>query len=423
LRVLIVGSGAREHALADSVRRSPLLDELHCAPGNPGIAEVATCHPLAALDADGLVALATELRIDLVVVGPEAPLVAGLADRLRAVGVPVFGPGAAAARLEGSKSFAKTVMAAAGVPTARAVVARTTPEASQAVRDLGGRVVVKADGLAAGKGVIVCDDEAQADEAIRTLLGDATATVLVEERLEGPEVSVLALCDGRIAVPLAPAQDHKRIGDGDTGPNTGGMGAYSPVPALGQAETAAVVDQVHRPVLLELERRGIHFSGCLYAGLMLTEAGPRVLEFNVRLGDPEAQAILPRLEGDVLGRLHEAAIGRLGSDELAVSPEAAVTVVLASAGYPTTKGPAVPIEGVAAAAARTGVAVHHAGTALRDGRLVTAGGRVLTVTALGDSISAARRRAYAAADAITFAGLQRRSDIAARASADAATTR
>jgi phosphoribosylamine--glycine ligase len=372
--VLLVGSGAREHALADAVRRSPLLDELHCAPGNPGIAEAATCHPLAALDAEGLVALATELRIDLVVVGPEAPLVAGLADRLRAVGVPVFGPGAAAARLEGSKTFAKTVMAAAGVPTARAVAARTADEATAAVRDLGGRVVVKADGLAAGKGVIVCDDEAQADDAIRTLLGDGTATVLVEERLEGPEVSVLALCDGRTAVPLAPAQDHKRIGDGDTGPNTGGMGAYSPVPVLGQAETAAVVDQVHRPVLLELERRGIHFSGCLYAGLMLTEAGLRVLEFNVRFGDPEAQAILPRLDGDVLGRLHEAAIGRLGSEELAVSPEAAVTVVLASAGYPTTRGSAVPIDGVAAAAAQTGVAVHHAGTALHDGRLVTAAG-------------------------------------------------
>jgi len=238
--------------------------------------------------------------------------------------------------------------------------------------------------------------------------------VLVEERLDGPEVSVLALCDGRIAVPLAPARDHKRVGDGDTGPNTGGMGAYSPVPALDASAAGGIVDRVHRPVLLELERRGVHFSGCLYAGLMLTPDGIRVLEFNVRLGDPEAQAILSRLRGDLLPRLYEAAIGRLTPAALDVSDEAAVTVVLASAGYPASSGESVPIDGVEAAAG-DGVAVHHAGTALRDGRLVTAGGRVLTVTALGTTIAAARARAYAAADAISFEGLQRRTDIAAGA--------
>ncbi|CAA9529026.1 MAG: Phosphoribosylamine--glycine ligase [uncultured Thermoleophilia bacterium] len=423
LRVLLVGSGAREHALADAVRRSPLLGELHCAPGNPGLATAATCHPLAAVDVDGLVALATELRIDLVVVGPEAPLVAGLADGLRGVGVPVFGPGAAAARLEGSKRFAKDVMAAAGVPTAAARVAASPEAADAAIEALGGRVVVKADGLAAGKGVVVCDDAAAAREAARALLrgdlGQAGRTVLVEERLEGPEVSVLALCDGRTAVALAPAQDHKRIGDGDTGPNTGGMGAYSPVPGVDPEATADIVDRVHRPVLLELARRGVHFSGCLYAGLMLTPDGLRVLEFNVRLGDPEAQAILPRLDGDLLSRLYDAAVGRLTPEPLPVSADAAVTVVLASAGYPTAAAEPVPIDGVEAAADRPGVAVHHAGTALRDGRLVTAGGRVLTVTALGASIGAARTRAYDAADRISFDGLQRRSDIAAGAAGTA----
>jgi len=415
-RVLIVGGGGREHALAHVLARSPRLTELHCAPGNPGIAALATCHPVSVEDVEGLVDLATTLRIDLAVVGPEVPLVAGLADGLRAAGVATFGPGRDAARLEGSKAFAKEVMAAADVPAAHGRHVATMVEARAAIEDLGGRVVVKADGLAAGKGVVVCDTAAEAERAagdflVAGSLGAAGRRLVIEERLEGPEVSLLALCDGETAVPLPAAQDFKRIGDGDAGPNTGGMGAYSPVPGLDDVAARELVDRVHVPVLRELGRRGIRFRGCLYAGLMLTPQGPRVLEFNVRFGDPEAQAVLPRIGDDLLERLEEAANGALRQRALGVVPEAAVTVVLASRGYPASSQSGVPIAGLDEAAA-DGALVFHAGTALRDGQVTTAGGRVLAVTALGPTLAAAREAAYAGVERITFDGRQRRTDIA-----------
>jgi phosphoribosylamine--glycine ligase len=308
-------------------------------------------------------------------------------------------------------------MEAAGVPTARHVVCRTAAEVREAVAGMPGRAVVKVDGLAAGKGVVVCSSAGEADEAARSMLGgafgDAGRSLVIEERLEGEEVSLLALCDGVECLPFAPAQDYKRIGDGDQGPNTGGMGAYSPVP--GVPPTAELVEQVHAPVLYELERRGIRFSGCLYAGLMLTADGLRVLEFNVRFGDPETQVLVPRLDGDLCAALLATAEGRLGDALIGVSEEACVSVVLASGGYPVSPRIGDPIEGVEAASARDGVEVFHAGTARVQGQLVTAGGRVLNVSARGRTLQEARERAYAAADVITFEGRQLRSDIALRA--------
>ena len=340
----------------------------------------------------------------------------GLADALRAAGISVFGPGRDAAQLEGSKAFSKDIMAAAGVPTAAARMVATMAEARAAIAASGGRVVVKADGLAAGKGVVVCDDAEEAERAasaflVAGTLGEAGRRLVIEERLEGPEVSLLALCAGEVAVPLPAAQDFKRIGDGDEGPNTGGMGAYSPVPGLDDVAVRELVDSVHVPVLRELDRRGIHFRGCLYAGLMLTADGPRVLEFNVRFGDPEAQAVLPRLDADLLERLAEAAAGSLQQRAFDTAAPAAVSVVMASRGYPASSEAGVPIDGVEEAEA-TGALVFHAGTALRDGRLATAGGRVLAVSALGDSLAAARERAYAGVERIRFDGAQRRTDIA-----------
>ena len=418
MRILLIGGGGREHALAAALAAAPSEPELHCAPGNPGVARLARCHPISPVDVGAVVALARDVRPDLVVVGPEAPLVAGVADALREAGVAVFGPGAESARLEGSKAFAKDVMRAAGVPTARSFTVATAPDADAAIAALEGRVVVKADGLAAGKGVVVCADEAEARGAARRLLdgalGDAGARLVIEERLEGPELSLLALCDGTTAVPLPPARDHKRLGDGDVGPNTGGMGAYSPVPGLDAAAVADLLELVHRPVLRELERRGTPFSGCLYAGLMLTPDGVRVLEFNVRFGDPEAQAVLPLLRGDLTGRLYDAATGRLTPDPVEVEDGAAVAVVLAAPGYPDAVESGAAIEGLDEPDDPSGdTHVFHAGTAIRDGRVVTAGGRVLAVTGLGSDLEAARRRAYARADRIRFPGLRRRSDIAA----------
>jgi phosphoribosylamine--glycine ligase len=401
VKVLVVGSGGREHALAWKIAGSDALEELHAAPGNPGIAALARCHPIRMNDVEGLLGLSRQHAIDLVVVGPEAPLVAGIADQLRAAGVSVFGPSAGAARIEGSKSFAKEIMRAAGVPTAAALGEARAP------------CVVKADGLAGGKGVFVCRAQDEADRAVdeaRALGGD----VVVEELLEGEELSLFALSDGADALPLAPAQDFKRLRDDDEGPNTGGMGSYSPVPFLAPDEIDELVDLVHRPVLAELAARGTPFVGLLYAGLMLTNEGPRVLEFNCRFGDPETQAILPRLDGDFLGALARAADGALGGIDLAAGPQAAVTVVLASNGYPDDPQGGVPIDGVADAEA-TGSLVFHAGTALRDGRLVSAGGRVLDVTGLGDSVADARERAYAAVEQIDFPGAQFRHDIAERA--------
>jgi phosphoribosylamine--glycine ligase len=396
VRVLIVGSGGREHALAWRIAQSASLTSLHAAPGNPGIAELGTCHPVRADDGEGLLALAHGLEIDLVVVGPEVPLVAGVGDTLRHAGLAVFGPGAAAAQVEGSKAFAKEVMTAAGVPTAEALAVARPP------------CVVKADGLAAGKGVFVCHDQDELDAALLALapLGDR---IVIEELLQGEEISVFALCDGRTAIALPAAQDFKRIGDGDTGPNTGGMGSYSPVPGAPDAEE--LVEAVHRPVLDELARRGSPFVGCLYAGLMLTADGPRVLEFNCRFGDPEAQVLLPRLEGDLLAALHAAATGQLGGVELGTAEGAAVTVVLAAGNYPEGQDSGSPIAGVEAAKAE-GALVFHAGTALRDGGLVTNGGRILNVTAVGPSVSEARERAYHAVGRISFEGMRYRTDIA-----------
>ena len=396
--VLIVGGGGREHALAWRLAQSPGLGELHAAPGNPGIARLGTCHAVAADDTGALVALSRRLAVDLVVIGPEAPLVAGLGDELRVAGVAAFGPSADAARIEGSKSFAKDVLRAAGVPTAEELAAPKAP------------CVVKADGLAAGKGVFVCETEAELAEALprAEALG---GRVVIEELLEGREVSLFALCDGERALTLAPAQDFKRLLDGDRGPNTGGMGSYSPVPWLEAGEAEALTEHVHLPVLRELAARGSPFHGLLYAGLMLTEEGPRVLEFNCRFGDPETQAILPRLEGDLLGALAAVAQGSLAGVELAAGPESAVTVVLAAAGYPDAPERGAPIVGLDEAEAAGGL-VFHAGTAVRSGELVATGGRVLAVTALGESVGEARERAYRAVEQIELPGVQYRQDIA-----------
>ena len=426
VRVLVVGGGGREHALVAALVADPAVDAVLAAPGNPGIAAVARCGAVAADDVDGLVALALSERVDLIVVGPEAPLVAGLVDALATRGVPAFGPSAAAARLEGSKAFAKAVMDAAGVPTAPWTATSDRAEALAALDRSGPPWVVKADGLAAGKGVVVTEDRTTAERAVTDALvegrfGAAGATVVVEGFLAGPERSLFAVCDGEDAVLLVPAQDHKRIGDGDTGPNTGGMGAFSPVPgfALGDARVDALRDTHVLPVLREMARRGTPFRGLLYVGLVDTIDGPQVLEFNVRLGDPEAQVVLPRLTSSPSALLRAAAVGSpargdgIASVPVTFDAGAAVTVVLASAGYPASSTSGVPIEGVDAAAA-TGAHVFHAGTAFDDaGRLVTAGGRVLAVTGTGRDVAAARAAAYGAADLIRFEGQQRRGDIAA----------
>ena len=394
MKVLVVGSGGREHALVWSLARTNAV-ELHAAPGNPGIAALASCHPARAEDPAAIVPLAAELGVDLVVVGPEAPLVVGLADALRRRGIAVFGPSAEAARIEGSKAFAKEVMAAAGVPTAGTLAVARPP------------CVVKADGLAAGKGVWVCRDEASLDAALRAAqaLGQPFH---VEELLEGPELSVFAIADAGEAVVLPASRDYKRIGDGDIGPNTGGMGSFSPVADAPPVDE--IVETVHRPVLRELMRRGTPFTGCLYAGLMLTERGPRVIEFNCRFGDPETQSLLPRLEGSVLELLAAAAAGELSGVAPPACGGAAVTVVAASRDYPDRGESGTTIAGLDEAAA-TGALVFHAGTALQDGRVVTNGGRIIDVVGTGETVEAARTAAYAGLACVDFAGMRYRSDI------------
>ena len=409
MRVLVVGSGGREHALAWKLAQSPTLTELHAAPGNPGIAAVAKCHPIRPEDAEGLLGLSRSLDVDLVVIGPELPLVLGLADALRRFGFLVFGPSAAAARIEGSKAFAKEIMVAAGVPTAARLAIARPP------------CVVKADGLAAGKGVYVCRSEAEVDEAMRALQGGAAGDVVVEELLEGPEVSLFAICDGRSALPLVSAQDFKRAFDGDAGPNTGGMGAYASVLGVGASEARALVEAVHVPVLAELASRGAPFVGLLYAGLMLTSAGPRVLEFNCRFGDPETQAVVPLFEGDLLEVLAASARGDVSGMELDWVPDAAVTVVVAAEKYPAEGDRGSVIEGVDTAEAM-GALVFHAGTARHGDRLVTNGGRILAVTGRGPSIADARTTAYDAVGRISFPGMRSRSDIAEAAAAGAGVT-
>jgi phosphoribosylamine--glycine ligase len=424
-KVLVVGAGGREHAIVRALARSPQVEapgDLHAAPGNPGIAEDATVHDVAVDDVPALVALARELGVDLVAVGPEVPLVAGLVDALQEAGIAAFGPTAAAARLEGSKAFAKEVMIAAGVPTAGHETVTSVDAGMAVATSFGFPVVLKYDGLAAGKGVVIAQDEDEARATLVDMLEDqrfGDAAVVVEEFLDGEELSLLAVCDGERAVALAPAQDYKRIFDGDEGPNTGGMGSYSPVVGIDGERAAQISADVHQPIVEELARRGTPFRGVLYAGLMLTADGVKVLEYNTRFGDPETQAVLPRLRSDLL-ELMQASAGLDGATlddvTLAWDPRWAVTVVLASAGYPASASKGDRITGVERAAERGAVEVTHAGTARdADGTLVTAGGRVLNVTALGDAPVDARAEAYAAADAIGFDGRQLRRDVALRA--------
>jgi phosphoribosylamine---glycine ligase len=401
VKVLVVGSGGREHALAWKLAQSPTVEELHAAPGNPGIARLGQCHPIRAEDGESLLGLARTLAADLVVIGPEAPLVAGVADELRRGGVAVFGPSAKAARIEGSKTFAKDVMRAAGVPIAETLSVARIP------------CVVKADGLTAGKGVFVCRTQEELDAALRAVRGLGEQFV-IEELLAGDELSLFALVDGGDILALPESRDYSRVGDGDTGPNTGGMGSYSPVPELAEGQVTELVESVHRPVVEELASRGTPFIGCLYAGLMLTAGGPRVLEFNCRFGDPETQTLMPRIEGDLAQALLAAANGDLGEVELTVAGTASVTVALAAAGYPAERDMGTPIEGIEHAEAE-GALVFHAGTAVRDGQLVTSGGRILNVTGLGATLEEARARAYEACARVSFEGARYRRDIAGKA--------
>ena len=421
MRVLIVGSGGREHALAWKLAQSPRLSALFAAPGSDGMVSLATCLPVAsALDADALIAHAAAQRIDLVVVGPEDPLAAGLADRLRAAGLAVFGPSAAAAQLESTKAFARAFMARRGIPHPRFEVCTELPAAERAVRARAGRCVVKADGLAAGKGVAVCSSEAEALAALGEMMGarrfgEAGARVVIEDVLVGEEASYLVVTDGERVVPFAPAQDHKRALDGDRGENTGGMGAYAPAPLVSEAVEKRVLEEIVHPTLRGMRAEGAPFSGVLYVGLMIDPAGaPSVVEFNCRFGDPETQVILMQMEGDLLPLLDGAARGRL-DEALRIRGEgAAVCVVLASGGYPREFAKGKRITGLGAAEQLPGVVVFHAGTKRSGEGFVTNGGRVLGVTARGASFAEARERAYAAADLIAFDGKQLRRDIGAR---------
>jgi phosphoribosylamine---glycine ligase len=401
-----------------ALARSAHAPELLCAPGNAGIAADAECFPaIAADDVEAIVALARERRVDLVAVGPEAALVAGIVDALEEAGVPAFGPSTAAAELEGSKAFAKELMKEAEVPTADYALLRSREEALEQLARSAYPLVLKADGLAAGKGVIVCATEAEARAAVDVFFTErrfGATTVVLEEFLEGEELSLLALCDGENVVPLAPAQDYKRIFDGDEGPNTGGMGSYSPVPGFDAAAVEEIVDGVHRPIVAAMGRRGIPFHGVLYAGLMIGPDGPKVLEFNTRFGDPETQAVLPRMRSDLVDLFLAAREpGGLAGATAEFGEDWAVTLVLASAGYPESASQGDAISGLEAAAELAEVT--HAGTAEREGEIVTAGGRVLNLTGLGPTPAAARDRAYDAAGRVSFAGMQIRTDIAARA--------
>ncbi|MCW3797956.1 phosphoribosylamine--glycine ligase [Sphingomonas sp. BN140010] len=400
--ILLLGSGGREDALAWAMRQSPSCGKLLAAPGNPGIARWAECVSIDPTSPQAVVALAQQEHIGLVVVGPEAPLVAGVADACRAAGIPVFGPTAAAAELEGSKGFTKDLCAAEGIPTAAYVRTERVDEALAALHRFGLPVVIKADGLAAGKGVTVAATRAEAEAAIRAA-GDGP--LVIEEFLEGEEASLFALVDGELAVPLASAQDHKRVGEADTGPNTGGMGAYSPAPVLTPELEQCAMDAIVGPTARAMAARGTPFSGVLYAGLMLTEEGPKLIEYNARFGDPECEAIMPRLDGDVAALLHAVATGRLADiDPPRLKPAVSMTVVVAAEGYPGTPRKGGLIDGIEAAERVEGVTVFQAGTARHgSGALLAAGGRVLAVTALGDTLAQARARAYRAVDAIDYA--------------------
>ncbi|MEU1879193.1 phosphoribosylamine--glycine ligase [Streptosporangium sp. NPDC020072] len=406
MRILVIGSGGREHALCRSLATDPQVTEVHCAPGNPGIARIATLHPVTPTDPGAVAGLAEDLRADLVVIGPEAPLVAGVADAVRKAGIPCFGPSAEAARIEGSKAFAKDVMASAGVPTARSHTCETPEEAAAALDAFGAPYVVKDDGLAAGKGVVVTDDREEA-------LGHAAACgrVVIEEFLDGPEVSLFALCDGSTAVPLLPAQDHKRAYDGDKGPNTGGMGAYTPLTWAPADLTDRVMAETVLPTVAELAERGTPYTGVLFVGLALTKDGPKVIEFNARFGDPETQVVLDRLATPLAGLLLACANGTLDRfGPLAWHKGAAVTVVVAAENYPADPVKGDVIEGLSEVA--DDAYVLHAGTAADGDRVLSAGGRVLSVVGTGADVAAAREAAYQAVGRIRMRGSHHRTDIA-----------
>jgi phosphoribosylamine--glycine ligase len=407
MRVLLVGGGGREHALATGIAASPKLTKLFCAPGNAGIAAIAECVPIGAEDIRALVAFARTQAVDLVVVGPEAPLTLGLADACAEAGIPCFGPTAAAARLEGSKSFTKEVADAAGVPTAAWARFEDADAARAHIRERGAPIVVKADGLAAGKGVVVAETTEDAERAIADFMesrvhGSAGSSVVIEECLIGEEISFFALCDGKDALPFGAAQDHKRAFDGDQGPNTGGMGAYSPPPAFTDTLRDAVMTRFIRPTLAEMARRGTPFRGILFAGLMLTPGGPRLIEYNVRFGDPECEALIPRLDADLLDALHAAATGRLADTRLAWRPLHSLVVVMATQGYPGPYAKGSTIRGLEAAAAIPNARIFHAGTTAQDDAITATGGRVLAVTATGPTLRDAHVTAYAAIAAIDW---------------------
>jgi phosphoribosylamine--glycine ligase len=419
MRVLVIGGGGREHALCWKLRQSPLLTELYCAPGNPGIAAVADLVPIAADEVQRLADFAVDLKIDLTVVGPELPLTLGLADELRERGLAVFGPSRLAAEIEGSKVFSKQFMERHGIPTAPFVVAHDAAQAREAQARFGYPVVLKADGLASGKGVLIVEDEAGLEDALSALFterrfGASADRVVVEAFLSGDEVSFMALSDGERVLPLATARDYKRIGDGDTGPNTGGMGSHSPSGGLPGEEAAGIVDAILRPTVAGMAAEGRPFVGVLYAGLILTPDGPRVLEFNARFGDPEAQVLLMRLEDDLLPVLAAGAAGHFDARRLSFRREVSTCVVLASPGYPGRPVQGEPIRGLDSAAALSGVEIFHAGTAMADGELVSAGGRVLSVCALGPDLGAALQRAYAAVREVDWPGKVFRRDIGRR---------
>ena len=420
MRVLVVGSGGREHALCRAIARSSMLTKLWCAPGNPGTAEVAENVPIGVLDIFALVEFAKAEKIDLVVPGGEPPLVAGITDAMIAVGIACIGPTAAAAQLEGSKVFTKEICDAAGIPTAAWERFDDAHAAHEFVRRRGAPIVIKADGLAGGKGVVVAATVVEAEAAIRDFmedgkLGAAGATVVIEECLIGEEISLFALCDGTTALPLGAAQDHKRVGDGDTGPNTGGMGAYSPPPALTPALEHAAMSRIIRPALAEMAARGTPFRGILFAGLMLTVDGPKLIEFNVRFGDPECQVLLLRLKSDLLLALQAACDGELGNFDLRWHDASAIGVVMAARGYPGTPVKHTRINNLEAAAANPSVTILHAGTEILDGHVVSSGGRVLTVCATGADLAAARNSAYAAIAKLDWPEGFCRSDIGWRA--------
>ena len=407
MRVLVIGGGGREHALCWAIAASPLCDALYCAPGNAGIAAEATCVPIAADDVDGLIGFAQKEKIDFVVVGPEAPLVAGVVDRLHAGGIKCFGPTAAAAQLEGSKAFMKDFFARHNIPTAAYGRFTDAKSAKAFIAEKGAPIVVKASGLAAGKGVTICQTTAEADASVDAMMtervfGDAGDEVVIEEFLVGEEASFFAIVDGKHALPLVAAQDHKAVGDGDTGPNTGGMGAYSPASIVDEAMGAGIMKEIIRPTVVGMAKEGSPFTGILFAGLMITKDGPKTLEFNVRFGDPECQVLMARLKSDLLPALVAAADGQLDQFDLRWYDDVAMVVVMAARGYPGGYQKGTVIKGLEEAGECDGVTIFHAGTASRGGNIVATGGRVLGIVATGKTVAAAQKRAYAAVDTIDW---------------------